>query len=68
MREEEVLGLVSVCCGEGRGEIGYLENPAGVNQPLTVSRCVRLLRNGVLEVLHGLVCLYRDLQLEFVGA
>ena len=51
-----------MCCGT------YLENLSGVDQPLTVSRRVRILRNSVLEVLHGLVCLYRYLQLEFVGA
>ena len=39
----------------------YLENLSGIDQPLAVSRRIRLLRNGVLELLHGLVCLYRYL-------
>lgn len=63
-REKRDWGLVSARHGQGRGEIGremYLENLSGVNQPLTVRGCIRLLRNGMLEVLHGPVCLYRDL-------
>jgi len=46
----------------------YLENLSRIDQPLTVSGCVCLLCNSVFEFLHGLVRLYRYLQLEFVGA
>ena len=49
---------------ERSGEIGqetYLENLSRIDQPLAVSGCICLLRDGMLEVLHGLVCLYRDL-------
>lgn len=61
--------VVGKCgCGESRERETYLEDLSGIDQPLTVSRCVRLLCDSVFEVLHGPVCLYRNLQLEFVGA
>lgn len=55
MREGEYR-LVRAAAGSA-----YLENLSRINQPLTVGRRVRLLRNSLLEILHGLIYLYRDL-------